>query len=79
MLFRPVLDYLKETGDTRSASEIEHHFKRTFNVEGAMMACEYLADEGYLGKVSTPVRATKKSSVSLQELAFFHLGEPDVA
>ena len=76
-LFRPVLDYLREAGDTRSASEIEHHFKRTFNVEGVMMACEYLADEGYLGKVSTPVRATKKSSVSLQELAFFHPGGPD--
>jgi len=76
-LFRLALDYLKEAGDTRAASEIEHHFKRTFNVEGVMMACEYLADEGYLGKVSTPVRATKKSSVSLQELAFFHPGGPD--
>ena len=43
-----------------------------------MMACEYLADEGHLGKVSTPVRATKKSTVSLQELAFFYAGEPDV-
>jgi predicted nucleotidyltransferase len=76
-LFRPVLDYLRDAGDTRAASEIEHHFKRTFNVEGVMTACEYLADEGYLGKVSTPVRATKKSSVSLQELAFLHPGGPD--
>jgi hypothetical protein len=79
VLFGPVLDYLQEAGDTRAASEIEHHFKRTFGVEGVMLACEYLADEGYLGKVSAPVRATKKSTVSLQELAFFYAGEPDVA
>ena len=79
VLFRPVLDYLREAGDTRAASEIEHHFKRTFGVESVMLACEYLADEGYLGKVSAPVRATKKSNVSLQELAFFHPGGPDAA
>ena len=79
VLFGPVLDYLQEAGDTRAASEIEHHFKRTFGVEGVMLACEYLADEGYLGKVSAPVRATKKSTISLQELAFFYAGEPDVA
>lgn len=78
-LFRPVLDYLKEAGDTRAASELEHHFKRTFGVEGVMLACEYLADEGYLAKVSAPVRATKKSTVSLQELAFFYPGGPDAA
>ena len=79
VLFRPVLDYLQDAGDTRAASEIEHHFKRTFGVEGVMLACEYLADEGHLGKVSAPVRATKKSNVSLQELAFFYPVEPDVA
>jgi uncharacterized protein len=77
VLFRPVLDYLRDCGDARAASEIEHHFKRTFAVEGVMHTCEYLADEGRLGKVSAPVRATKKSTVSLQELAFFYVGEPD--
>lgn len=77
LLFRLVLDYMRECGDTRAASEIEHHFKRTFGVEGVMLTCEYLADEGHLGKVSAPVRATRKSTVSLQELAFFHPGERD--
>ena len=77
LLFRPVLDYMRDCGDTRAASEIEHHFKRTFGVEGVMLTCEYLADEGRLGKVSAPVRATKKSTVSLQELAFFHPGGRD--
>jgi len=70
-LFRPLLDYLKEVGEARSCTEIESHFKRNFNMEGVTTACEYLADQGLIGKVSTPVQITKKSNVLLQELAFF--------
>jgi hypothetical protein len=77
-LFRPVLDHLREVGEARSATEIEAHFKRNFNVEGMTSACEYLADQGLIGKASTAVQLTKKSNVQLQELAFVHLGEiPD--
>jgi hypothetical protein len=72
-LFAPLLDYLREAGEARSASEIEDHFKRQFNVEGVTTACEYLADQGLIGKASTPVRLTKKSSVDLQELAFYDM------
>ena len=39
-------------------------------------ACEYLADRGIIGKVSTPARLTKKSNVDVQELAFVYMGEP---
>jgi hypothetical protein len=39
-------------------------------------ACEYLADQGLIGKASTPVQLTKMSNVVVQELAFIHLGEP---
>jgi hypothetical protein len=70
-LFAPVLDYLRDAGDIRSASDIEDHFTRSFNIEGVTTACEYLADQGWLAKASSPVRATKRSSTSLQELAFF--------
>lgn len=77
-LFRPVLDHLREVGEARSCSEIEAHFKRNFDVEGVTTACEYLADQGLIGKVSTPVQLTKKSNVLVQELAFVHMGEaPD--
>jgi uncharacterized protein len=72
-LFAPVLEHLRETGEARSCTEIEDHFKRNFGVEGVTTACEYLADQGLIGKASTPVRLTKKSNVSVQELAFFHL------
>jgi uncharacterized protein len=73
-LFAPLLDHLREAGDARSSSEIEDHFKRQFNVEDATTACEYLADQGLIGKASTPVRLTKKSNVDIQELAFYDLG-----
>jgi predicted nucleotidyltransferase len=70
-LFRPLLDHLREVGEARSCTEIEAHFQRNFNVEGVTTACEYLADQGLIGKASTPVQITKKSNVLVQELAFF--------
>jgi len=72
-LFGPVIDHLREVGEARSSSEIEDHFKRNFDVEGVTTACEYLADQGLIGKASTPVRLTKKSNVEVQELAFFYI------
>jgi hypothetical protein len=76
-LFAPVLDYLREAGDIRAASDIEEHFSRRFDIGGVTTACEYLSDRGLVAKASSPVRATKRSSVSLQELAFFIPGEID--
>jgi len=75
-LFGLVIDHLREAGDARSSSEIDEHFTRSYDVGGVTTACEYLADQGLIGKASTPVRLTKKSNVALQELAFFSLKEP---
>jgi hypothetical protein len=72
-LFASVIDHLREVGEARSCSEIEDHFKRNFNIEGVTTTCEYLADQGLIGKASTPVRLTKKSNVEVQELAFFYI------
>jgi len=72
-LFGLVIDHLREVGEARSCTEIEDHFKRNYGVEGVTTACEYLADQGLIGKASTPVRITKKSNVEVQELAFFYL------
>jgi hypothetical protein len=46
---------------------------RNYDVSGASAACEYLADEGHIGKASTPLRLTKRSSVDVEELAFFYV------
>ena len=72
-LFAAVLAYLREVGDVRSASEIESHFKRNFDVGEVITACEYLADQGLIGKAAAPMRLTKRSNVSVQELAFYSL------
>jgi hypothetical protein len=73
-LFGPILQHLQDVGETRSATEIDNHFARNLGVDGVTTACEYLADEGLIGKASTPVRLTRKSNVAMQELAFFALG-----
>jgi predicted nucleotidyltransferase len=75
-LFEPVVEYLREAGEVRAAGDLEFHFTRTFGVEGVTVACEYLADRGIIGKASLPVRLTKRSSLSVQELAFFHIAAP---
>jgi predicted nucleotidyltransferase len=74
-LFAAVLDHLRETGDTRSATDIEHHFARTHGIECVTGACEYLADLGLIGKAAMTVQLTKKSNTDIQELAFFHLAQ----
>lgn len=70
-LFAPILDHLLDAGEARSATEIEDHFRRNFGIEGVTLACEYLSDEGLIGKAPLPVRLTKRSNVDLNEIAFF--------
>jgi hypothetical protein len=73
-LFGLVIEYLREVGEARSATEIETHFERNFDVGGVTTVCEYLADLGLIGQASTPVRLTKRSNVDVQELAFYYVG-----
>lgn len=77
MLFAPLLDHLREVGEARSATDIEDHFVKNFGIESATMACEYLADQGLIGKAGVPVQLTRRSNVTVQELAFFDLSGPD--
>ena len=72
VLFRLLLDYLQAAGEARSASELEAHFHRNFGVGGVTTACEYLADQGLITKVSLPAQLTKRSTVQVEEMAFVH-------
>jgi len=76
-LFNPIQEYLREVGEARSCSDIEHHFERNFGIEGVTTACEFLADRGLIGKASIAAKLTKRSNVELQELAFVDFGEPE--
>jgi len=73
-VFSLVLEYLEDAGDVRSGSEIEAHFKRHYDIGGVVTACEYLAHQGVIGKAAASVRLTKRSTVDVQELAFFSTG-----
>lgn len=72
-LFSLVFEHLREVSEARSATEIEDHFQRNYGVQCVTGVCEYLADQGLIGKASLPVRLTKKSNVDVLELAFFHV------
>jgi predicted nucleotidyltransferase len=75
-LFASVLEHLEEVAEPRACREIDDHFTRNFGVHSVVTACEYLADRGLLGKVSSQTRLTKRSNISVQELAFFYTGRP---
>jgi uncharacterized protein len=72
-LFAPLLEHLRDAGEARSCTEIEAHFRKTYGIEHVTTACEYLADQGVIGKVSIAARLTKRSHVDVQELAFVSL------
>jgi hypothetical protein len=76
VLFAPILDHLEDVGEARSATEIEDWSQRNLGVTGVTTACEYLADQGLIGKAGAPVGLTRRSSVQVQELAFYHLRAP---
>jgi predicted nucleotidyltransferase len=75
-LFAPVIDHLKEVAEPRGCRELEDHFKKTFDVRGIVTACEYLAEQGMIGKASVPLQLTRRSNVAVEELAFVYLSEP---
>jgi uncharacterized protein len=77
-LFAPIVEYLRDAGEARSCKEIEDYFKKNFDLGGAITACEYLADRTLIGKASIAARLTRRSTVDIQELAFFFTADlPD--
>jgi hypothetical protein len=75
-LFSLIIDHLRDVGEARASREIDEYFSRHLNISHVTTACEYLADQQMIGKASLPVRLTKKSTVEVQELAFFYLSDP---
>lgn len=73
---KPIVSWLEEVGEARACSEIDAHFLRTLGVEHVSGACEYLADQGVIGRASITARLTKKSTADVQELAFYALTPP---
>jgi len=68
--FKPLLDFLEESGGERSLSDIHDHFgSRQLRIN---MACEWLTQKDILEQFSSPIRLTKDSKVSVEEPAYFY-------
>ena len=73
-LFGPVIDYLDEAGgEPRSTTDLTHYFRRHYDMEHIILACEWLSDIGIIEKASAPVKLTTRSQTEVDELAFFHV------
>ena len=76
-IFKPILDHLAESRTLRSATEIAVYFSKQMQINGVDGACEWLADENIIRKVSSPVRITEKSRVDVEETAYYYDPEGD--
>ena len=72
----PIISWLEAAGEARSCTEIDAHFARSLGVGHVSSTCEYLADQGIIGRASVTARLTKKSTADVQELAFYSLVAP---
>ena len=68
--FKPLLDFLEESGGECSLSDIHDHFgSRRLWIN---MACEWLAHKEILEQFSSPIRLTKDSKVSVEEPSYYY-------
>lgn len=69
-IFEPILSYLKDEGVMCSMTDLNHYLGRQYNLRSVDIACEWLADEGFLHKMAVPVRITYRSQVNVEEAAY---------
>jgi hypothetical protein len=70
-IFAPLLDYLAEAGDPRTLSEINAHFAAKLPQAELFLVCDWLAEKGILDRMAAPLRLTRKSQVTVEEVAFY--------
>lgn len=77
VMFRPVLEYLAQAEGPRTTTELETYFRKRMLTEegGAVLAYEWLADQGIIERIPIPLRLTEKSKASVDEAAYFYNGE----
>jgi predicted nucleotidyltransferase len=74
-LFEPLLEYLSDSGEVRSLSEIDDHFRKRFKGEGLESACEWLTQQGIIEKLTHPIRLTETSRIQVEEPAYYYDGD----
>ena len=69
-LFKPLLDFLAEAGEVRTITDIYERFgQRNLLFE---LACEWLAQKGFIEQFSASIRLTKDSQVSVEQPAYYY-------
>lgn len=71
-IFQPILDYLEEQKGPRSNSELNAHFHTKFDDASVDVICQWLTWKGVIQQVSTPIRLTTKSQITLEEPAYYY-------
>jgi hypothetical protein len=71
-LFRPLLDYLTESAEVRSLSEIDDYFQKKIQGGGLEEACEWLVRQDVIEKLSSPIHLTEKSRIKVEEPAYYY-------
>jgi uncharacterized protein len=70
-LFTPVLDYLSEAEGPVTISDLDAHFKKKAPDTMLFAIYDWLARKGIIHRLSSPVRLTRKSTVTLEEPAYY--------
>jgi hypothetical protein len=74
-LFGPVLDHLREAGGTLTTTELDAYFRKQVQDESLSGVYEWLAYKGIIQKLPSPVRLTQRSSVTVDEAAYYYDGD----
>ncbi|MBN1877670.1 MAG: nucleotidyltransferase domain-containing protein [Anaerolineae bacterium] len=78
MLFAPVFDYLAEGDNPRTATEMSTYFHKKTQTSDLGFAYEWLADHGFIEKLASPLRLTRKSRVTVDEPAYYYDQGPEM-
>lgn len=74
LLFTPILEVLAERGTTVGLSELYERISLTLNDAALVEACEWLAEQGIIERLSAPVELTTKSRAYVDEVAYYYAG-----
>jgi uncharacterized protein len=75
LLFQPIFDYLSAADGPRTAGELDRYFVKQTQAESLCPAYEWLAAKGAIQCISTPLRLTEKSRVTVDEATYYYDGE----
>jgi hypothetical protein len=71
-LFAPVLDYLAEEDSPRTVTDLNTHFAKKTQTHDLGFVYDWLADHGFIERLSSPIHLTRKSQITVEEPAYYY-------